>query len=53
MAAPGQAGNPFELLAALIDPAKRLGAEILVTRSVAGVDLSRHEVQLDGGETIS
>ncbi|MCA9556989.1 MAG: hypothetical protein H6704_09645 [Myxococcales bacterium] len=28
MSAPGQANNPFELLAGLIEPARRLGAEI-------------------------
>jgi thioredoxin reductase (NADPH) len=41
-----------ELASRALQQAKRLGAEILVTRSVAGVDLARHEVSLDGGEVI-
>jgi thioredoxin reductase (NADPH) len=32
--------------------AKRLGAEILVTRCVAGIDVGSRQVQLDGGDVI-
>ncbi|WP_321877250.1 FAD-dependent oxidoreductase [Paraburkholderia bannensis] len=32
--------------------AKRLGAEILVTRSVAGIDVESRQLQLDGGDVI-
>ncbi|WP_027819378.1 FAD-dependent oxidoreductase [Paraburkholderia bannensis] len=32
--------------------AKRLGAEILVTRSVAGIDVEARQLQLDGGDVI-
>lgn len=32
--------------------AKRLGAEILVTRSVAGIDVGARQVHLDGGDVI-
>jgi thioredoxin reductase (NADPH) len=41
-----------ELAARALQQAKRLGAEIIVTRSVIGLDAAKREVQLDGGETL-
>ena len=41
-----------ELASRALQQAKRLGAEILVTRAVAGIDPATHEVFLDGAETI-
>jgi thioredoxin reductase (NADPH) len=41
-----------ELASRALQQAKRLGAEILVTRTVAGLDPASHEVHLDGAETI-
>ena len=41
-----------ELSSRALQQAKRLGAEILVTRSVARIDPAAHEVQLDGGEAV-
>ncbi|HEV7275417.1 MAG TPA: FAD-dependent oxidoreductase [Devosiaceae bacterium] len=41
-----------ELASRALQQAKRLGAEILVTRSVTGIDPGSHEVVLDGGEVI-
>jgi thioredoxin reductase (NADPH) len=50
-------GFPFgisgdDLAARALKQAKRLGAEIVVTRSVIDVRPSRHEVVLDGGELL-
>jgi thioredoxin reductase (NADPH) len=42
-----------ELANRALEQARRLGAEILVTRSVAGIDPSTHEVHLDGGDALS
>ena len=36
-----------------LQQAKRLGAEILVTRSVEAIDATAREVRLDGGDTLS
>jgi thioredoxin reductase (NADPH) len=41
-----------ELASRALGQARRLGAEILVTRSVASVDPARHEVFLDGVDVI-
>ena len=41
-----------ELASRALGQARRLGAEILVTRSVAGVDPVRHEIFLDGDDII-
>ena len=41
-----------ELASRALQQARRLGAEILVTRSVASVDPAKHEVFLDGGDVI-
>lgn len=41
-----------ELASRALQQARRLGAEILVTRSVAGMDLAKHEVVLDGGDVV-
>jgi thioredoxin reductase (NADPH) len=41
-----------ELASRALGQARRLGAEILVTRSVAGVDPVKHEVFLDGVDVI-
>lgn len=41
-----------ELASRALQQAKRLGAEILVTRSVAGLRPKTHEVLLDGSESI-
>ncbi len=41
-----------ELAARALQQARRLGAEILVTRSVSRIDPKTHEIFLDGGEVI-
>lgn len=41
-----------ELASRALQQARRLGAEILVTRAVAGIDPATHEVVLDGADTI-
>lgn len=41
-----------ELASRALQQAKRLGAEILVTRSVAGIDPTTHEVVLDGTDVV-
>ena len=41
-----------ELASRALGQARRLGAEILVTRSVAGIDPIKHEVFLDGDDII-
>ena len=41
-----------ELASRALQQAKRLGAEILVTRSVAGLDPTAREVLLDGGDVV-
>src|SRR3954451_14614129 len=41
-----------ELASRALQQARRLGSEILVTRSVVSVDPAKHEVILDGAETI-
>ena len=41
-----------ELASRALQQAKRLGAEILVTRSVAGIDLTKREVLLDGNDAV-
>jgi thioredoxin reductase (NADPH) len=41
-----------ELANRALQQAKRLGAEILVTRKVEGMNLAAHEVVLDGGEVV-
>jgi thioredoxin reductase (NADPH) len=35
-----------------LQQARRLGAEILVTRSIAGIDAATHQVYLDGGDVL-
>lgn len=50
-------GFPFgisgdELSSRALKQAKRLGAEIVVTRTVEAVDPERHEVRLDGGDVL-
>jgi thioredoxin reductase (NADPH) len=42
-----------ELATRALQQARRLGAEIVVTRSVAQIDPTRHEIMLDGGEVVS
>ncbi len=42
-----------ELASRALQQAKRLGAEILVTRSVAGIDTAARRVHLDGGDAIA
>jgi thioredoxin reductase (NADPH) len=42
-----------ELASRALEQAKRLGAEILVTRSVARIDVGARQVHLDGGDVIS
>ncbi len=42
-----------ELSDRALQQATRLGAEIMVTRSVLGIDPASHIVQLDGGESLS
>jgi thioredoxin reductase (NADPH) len=41
-----------ELASRALEQARRLGAEILVTRSVSGIDPGSRKITLDGGETI-
>jgi len=41
-----------ELASRALQQAKRLGAEIVVTRTVASIDPITHDVSLDGGEVI-
>jgi thioredoxin reductase (NADPH) len=41
-----------ELSSRALQQARRLGAEILVTRSVTRIDAARHEVHLDGGDVL-
>ncbi len=41
-----------ELAGRALDQARRLGAELLVTRAVAHVDARTREVHLDGGDTV-
>jgi thioredoxin reductase (NADPH) len=41
-----------ELASRALQQARRLGAEILVTRSVSGIDPSTREVHLDGGDAL-
>ncbi len=41
-----------ELAGRALQQAQRLGAEILVTRSVVGIDPKTREVELDGGEAV-
>lgn len=41
-----------ELSSRALQQARRLGAEILVTRSVSHLDLAKREVLLDGGESL-
>ncbi|MCB1502179.1 MAG: FAD-dependent oxidoreductase [Bauldia sp.] len=41
-----------ELASRALRQAKRLGAEILITRSVAGIDLASRSVILDGGDSV-
>ena len=41
-----------ELASRALQQARRLGAEILVTRSVAGIDPATREVLLDGGDVV-
>jgi thioredoxin reductase (NADPH) len=41
-----------ELAIRALQQAKRLGAEILVTRQVAGIDTEARQVRLDGGEVV-
>ena len=50
-------GFPFgvsggELASRALRQARRLGAEIVVTRSVAGLDLDSRSITLDGGDTV-
>jgi thioredoxin reductase (NADPH) len=42
-----------ELAGRALAQAKRFGAEILVTRSVAEIDAGTREIELDGGEVVS
>ncbi len=42
-----------ELASRALQQAKRLGAEILVTRSVERIDAAKREVVLDGGEVVT
>ena len=41
-----------ELSSRALQQARRLGAEILVTRSITRIDASTHEVHLDGGDVL-
>jgi thioredoxin reductase (NADPH) len=41
-----------ELASRALHQARRLGAEILVTREITGIDPDRHEVHLDGGDVL-
>ena len=41
-----------ELAGRALQQARRLGAEILVTRSISRIDAERHQVHLDGGDVL-
>jgi thioredoxin reductase (NADPH) len=41
-----------ELSSRALQQARRLGAEILVTRSITRIDAAAHQVQLDGGDVL-
>jgi thioredoxin reductase (NADPH) len=41
-----------ELASRALQQARRLGAEILVTRTITRVDSARHELHLDGGDVV-
>jgi thioredoxin reductase (NADPH) len=41
-----------ELAGRALQQARRLGAEILVTRTIARIDAERHQVHLDGGDVL-
>jgi thioredoxin reductase (NADPH) len=41
-----------ELASRALQQARRLGAEIVVTRAVSGIDPAAHMVSLDGGDTV-
>jgi thioredoxin reductase (NADPH) len=41
-----------ELAGRALQQARRLGAEILVTRSISRIDADRHQVHLDGGDVL-
>jgi thioredoxin reductase (NADPH) len=41
-----------ELASRALQQARRLGAEILVTRSITRIDAPRHQVHLDGGDVL-
>jgi len=41
-----------ELASRALQQARRLGAEILVTREITGIDAPTHEVRLDGGDLL-
>jgi thioredoxin reductase (NADPH) len=41
-----------ELASRALQQARRLGAEVLVTRSITRIDASTHEVHLDGGDVV-
>ncbi|MBP0595841.1 FAD-dependent oxidoreductase [Paraburkholderia sp. LEh10] len=41
-----------ELASRALQQARRLGAEILVTRSVAGIDVEGRRIRLDGGDVV-
>jgi thioredoxin reductase (NADPH) len=41
-----------ELASRALQQARRLGAEILVTRSIAGIDAAARELHLDGGDVL-
>ncbi|WP_431278305.1 FAD-dependent oxidoreductase [Leifsonia poae] len=50
-------GFPFgisgdDLASRALTQAKRLGAEIVVTRTVRAIDPTSHEIELDGGDTL-
>jgi thioredoxin reductase (NADPH) len=41
-----------ELASRALQQARRLGAEILVTRTITRIDASRHQLHLDGGDVV-
>jgi thioredoxin reductase (NADPH) len=41
-----------ELSSRALQQARRLGAEILVTRSITGIDAATHQLDLDGGDVV-
>jgi thioredoxin reductase (NADPH) len=41
-----------ELASRALQQARRLGAEILVTRTITRIDAARHELHLDGGDVV-